>query len=173
MCAARTGHIIGKGEGGDLLQEAYCIGMNSACDVLHIQAVQMRAIFARLQHGEVAEREVPEAGDVEEGDLVGALLEVPLRQCDRLPEVAHLAHNTNWPMSCNIARPHVPYRDTISCSAGSGLDDLATNITIFLQAAGGCGPRARGWQRSACRSAVSPRHPPRCCPRARRTGRLW
>ena len=44
----------------------------------------------RLQHGEVRQREVAEAGDVKEGDLVGALRKVALRQLHRRAQVAHL-----------------------------------------------------------------------------------
>jgi hypothetical protein len=46
---------------------------------------------AHLQHGQVLEREFAEAGDVEEADLVGALLKIPLRQAHRLAQVPHIA----------------------------------------------------------------------------------
>jgi len=49
-----------------------------------------RGAGARLEHGQVGEREVAEAGDVEERDLVRALGKVPLRQLHRLAQVAHL-----------------------------------------------------------------------------------
>ncbi|KAJ0165294.1 hypothetical protein CTA2_11724 [Colletotrichum tanaceti] len=44
-----------------------------------------------LEHGRVGERAVAEAGDVEERDLVGALLVVAPRHLDGLAEVAHVA----------------------------------------------------------------------------------
>ena len=49
-----------------------------------------RPSCAYLQHGEVAQWEVSEAGDVEEGDLVSALAEVTPRQLNWRPQIPDL-----------------------------------------------------------------------------------
>mmetsp|Transcript_41032 Transcript_41032/g.95811 ORF Transcript_41032/g.95811 Transcript_41032/m.95811 type:complete len:276 (-) Transcript_41032:161-988(-) len=50
-----------------------------------------RGLAEHLQHGQIGKGAFPEAGDVEESDLVGALLVVSSRERDGLAEVAHVA----------------------------------------------------------------------------------
>ncbi len=55
--------------------------------------VQRVGSWTHLQHGEVAQGEVPEPGDVEEGDLVSALPEVAPRQLHRRPQIPYLGEH--------------------------------------------------------------------------------
>ena len=71
--AARIGHIT-----------------DAAADGERHEALLTRR-HQHLQHRQVGERAVAEAGDVEERHLVGALVIVPLRQLHRLAQIAHLA----------------------------------------------------------------------------------
>eukprot|EP00754_Rhynchopus_humris_P016289 Rhum_TRINITY_DN14506_c20_g1::Rhum_TRINITY_DN14506_c20_g1_i1::g.95513::m.95513 len=50
----------------------------------------LRCLPQHLEHGLVLERRAAEGRDVQEGDLVGAVLVVTLRQLHRLAQVAHL-----------------------------------------------------------------------------------
>jgi len=70
------------------------VGVRELADAAADGERHKHALAGRLQHrqhGQVAQREVAEAGDVEEGDLVGALLEVARRQVDGRAQVAHVA----------------------------------------------------------------------------------
>ena len=84
----RRGRTHLQSGGGD------AVGIGEAADAA-ADGERHEDVLARLldqrQHRRVVERKVAEAGDVEEGELVGALLVILARERDGLAEVADLA----------------------------------------------------------------------------------
>mmetsp|Transcript_5664 Transcript_5664/g.15837 ORF Transcript_5664/g.15837 Transcript_5664/m.15837 type:complete len:319 (-) Transcript_5664:755-1711(-) len=65
-----------------------CVGANAAAHrERHEDA--LGCLLEHAQHGHILEHALAEAGNVQEGDLVSALVVVALRELDGLPQIAH------------------------------------------------------------------------------------
>ena len=92
---------------------------------------------AHLKHGQVAQRKVPEAGDVEEGDLIRTIGRVSASQLNWLPQVAHI-----------LALPLVPHIVLVA------LSDHQVSRIVGAHIQAGDDPSGQS-PRSSCTSVMS------------------